>query len=175
MFLMFQLQSRAQPAISTLSTCSKKIIICFPKSTYNLKTISCALNLCNTFLPKVCIYFENHKLWVENTRSIVISPSKTFRFLYFFGLAYQGKDIVFRFILEYSSRRDFGPLVIIGLLLYEDFWKMIFWLVLKLEISYRVIISWRILVCFRAFFEDYIFAWSNSWVSIILLLAFRYF
>jgi hypothetical protein len=26
------------------------------------------------------------------------------------GLAYQGKkDIVFRFILEYSSSRDFGP------------------------------------------------------------------
>jgi hypothetical protein len=24
-------------------------------------------------------------------------------------LAYQGKDIVFRFIIEYSSWRDFGP------------------------------------------------------------------
>jgi hypothetical protein len=24
-----------------------------------------------------------------------------------FGLAYQGKDIVFRFIIEYSSLRDF--------------------------------------------------------------------
>ncbi len=24
--------------------------------------------------------------------------------------AYQGKDIVFRFIIEYSSLRDFGPL-----------------------------------------------------------------
>jgi hypothetical protein len=30
----------------------------------------------------------------------------TFRFI---GLAYQGKDIVFRFIVEYSSLRDFGP------------------------------------------------------------------
>jgi hypothetical protein len=41
----------------------------------------------------------------------------------FVGLAYQGKDTVFRFILEYSSFRDFGPLVIIiiGLFLYEDF------------------------------------------------------
>jgi hypothetical protein len=60
-----------------------------------------------------------------------------------FGLAYQGKkDIVFRFIIEYSSSRDFGPLVIIiGLFLYEDCRKMIFWLVLRLEISYRVIIS----------------------------------
>jgi hypothetical protein len=35
---------------------------------------------------------------------------------------------------------------------------MIFWLVLKLGISYRVIISWRILVYLRGFFEDYIFA-----------------
>jgi hypothetical protein len=26
-----------------------------------------------------------------------------------FGLAYQGKDIVFRFIIEYSGLRDFGP------------------------------------------------------------------
>ncbi len=26
----------------------------------------------------------------------------------FVGLAYQGKDLVFRFILEYSSLRDFG-------------------------------------------------------------------
>jgi hypothetical protein len=37
---------------------------------------------------------------------------------------------------------------------------MVFWLVLKLEISFRVIISGRILVSFRGFFlEDYIFAW----------------
>jgi hypothetical protein len=27
----------------------------------------------------------------------------------FVGLAYQGKDIVVRFIIEYSSLRDFGP------------------------------------------------------------------
>jgi hypothetical protein len=47
---------------------------------------------------------------------------------------------------------------------------MVFWLVLKLETSYRVIISWRILVSFRGFFEDYTFAWWNIWVSIILLL-----
>jgi len=80
-----------------------------------------------------------------------------------------GKDIVFRFIIE--SLRDFGPQVI-GLFLNEDFWKMIFWLVLKLEISYRVVMSWRILVSFRGFFENYIFAWWNIWVSIILLLAF---
>jgi hypothetical protein len=38
----------------------------------------------------------------------------------FIGLAYQDKDIVFRFIIEYSSLRDFGPSAI-GLFLYEDF------------------------------------------------------
>jgi hypothetical protein len=27
----------------------------------------------------------------------------------FIGLVYQGKDIVFRFIIEYSSLMDFGP------------------------------------------------------------------
>jgi hypothetical protein len=37
---------------------------------------------------------------------------------------------------------------------------MIFWLVLKLEISYhRVMISWRLLVSLEDFFEDYNFAW----------------
>jgi hypothetical protein len=59
------------------------------------------------------------------------------------GLALVGKDIVFRFIIEYSSLMDFGPfmVIIIGLFLYEDFGKTIFWLVLKLQISYRVMIS----------------------------------
>ncbi len=47
---------------------------------------------------------------------------------------------MFRFIIEYSSLMDFGPQVV-GLFLYEDFQKMIFWLVLKLENSYRVMIS----------------------------------
>jgi hypothetical protein len=27
----------------------------------------------------------------------------------FVGLAYQGKDIVFRFVIKYSRLRDFGP------------------------------------------------------------------
>jgi hypothetical protein len=88
--------------------------------------------------------------------------------------------IVFRFIIEYSSLRDFyRPLGnnnnnrSIFLLLYEDFWKIIiFWLVLKLRISYfRVMIFWRILVSFKGFFnEDYIFAWWNIWIFIILPL-----
>jgi hypothetical protein len=28
---------------------------------------------------------------------------------HFIGLAYQGKDIVFRFNIKYSSLREFGP------------------------------------------------------------------
>jgi hypothetical protein len=60
------------------------------------------------------------------------------------------------------------------------FGKMIFWLVLKLEISYyRVMIPWRILVSFRDFFKDYIYAWWNIWNSIINFFFFlplkRYF
>ncbi len=30
-------------------------------------------------------------------------------YLLFIGFAYQGKDKMFRFIIEYSSLRDFGP------------------------------------------------------------------
>jgi hypothetical protein len=41
----------------------------------------------------------------------------------FVGLAYKGKGIVFRFIIEYSSLRDFGPQVIIGLFWYEGVLK----------------------------------------------------
>jgi hypothetical protein len=48
---------------------------------------------------------------------------------------------VFRFIIEYSSSKDFGPYWVVGLFSYEDFQNMIFWFVLKLEISYRVMIS----------------------------------
>jgi len=28
---------------------------------------------------------------------------------WFIGLAHKGKDIVFRFVIEYSSSREFGP------------------------------------------------------------------
>jgi hypothetical protein len=62
-------------------------------------------------------------------------------YLVVFGLAYyQGKDVVFRFIIEYSSLRDFAPSVI-GLFLCDELQKMISWLVLKLELSHRLIIS----------------------------------
>jgi hypothetical protein len=39
----------------------------------------------------------------------------------FVGLALVGYDTVLRYIIEYSSLRDFGPyVIIIGLFLYED-------------------------------------------------------
>jgi hypothetical protein len=39
---------------------------------------------------------------------------------HFFYIAYQGKDIVFRFIIEYNSLTKFGPHVV-GVILCEDF------------------------------------------------------
>jgi len=45
---------------------------------------------------------------------------------------------VFTLIIEYGNLTDFGPHVI-GLFLYEDFLNMIFWLVLKLGISDKVV------------------------------------
>jgi hypothetical protein len=55
---------------------------------------------------------------------------------------------------------------------FKDFWKIISWLVLKLEISYyRVIIYWRILVFFSRgfFFEDCILTWWKILALKILL------
>jgi hypothetical protein len=43
-----------------------------------------------------------------------------FWFSNFFGIAYQGEDIVFRFIIECNSLMNFGPQVV-GLFLCEDF------------------------------------------------------
>jgi hypothetical protein len=52
---------------------------------------------------------------------LILYPQRNSNLLLFVGLAYyQGKDIVFRFIIEYSSIRDFGTYVI-DLILYEDF------------------------------------------------------
>jgi hypothetical protein len=55
------------------------------------------------------------------TRKFYQSLACFFPELPFIGLAYQGKDIVFRFIMECRSLMDFGPYVIIGLFLYEVF------------------------------------------------------
>jgi len=97
----------------------------------------------------------------------------------------KAKDIVLRFIIEYSSLRDFyRPLgnnnnnnnrfIFFNMMIFE---RWAFWLVLKLEISYNrvIIISWRILVSFGGVFEDYIFALWNIWVSINSSFALRCF
>jgi hypothetical protein len=47
-----------------------------------------------------CPEYSTTRCSMQDQRSIV---------LLFIGLAYQGKDIVFRFIIEYSSFIDFGP------------------------------------------------------------------
>jgi hypothetical protein len=54
---------------------------------------------------------ESEHLHPHTSKQLLYSP-----------FAHQGKDIfVFRFIMEYSSLRDFGPFVIIiGLFLYDD-------------------------------------------------------
>jgi len=45
--------------------------------------------------------------WVERVFGGKICACWVERFV--LGLAYQGKDIVFRFIIDYSSFMDFGP------------------------------------------------------------------
>jgi hypothetical protein len=47
---------------------------------------------------------------------------------FFVGLPYQGKDIVFRFIIEYSKLKGFWPLGNSSIFIYMIFGKMIFWL-----------------------------------------------
>jgi len=44
---------------------------------------------------------------------------------HFFGLVYQGKDIVFKFIIECNNLMNFAP---------PNWFDMTFWLILKLEI-----------------------------------------
>jgi hypothetical protein len=61
----------------------------------------------------------------------------------FFGLCWN-----LRWVIELYYLERFWFLL-------EDFWKDgIFWVVLKLEISYRVILSWKILVFLRGFLKD---------------------
>ncbi len=90
------------------------------------------------------------------------------------------KDIVFRFIIEYSSLRDFyRPLGNNNNRsnFYMRIFERWFWLVLlKLEISYRVLWYlegfWFLL---EDFFEDYFFAWQNILKFHNSSFALRYF
>jgi hypothetical protein len=58
------------------------------------------------------IYFLSYLEWINN---LICNKKFTNRFFFcsllvlFVGFAYQGKDIAFRFIVEYSNLMDFGP------------------------------------------------------------------
>jgi hypothetical protein len=58
------------------------------------------------------------KYWLQGPAAVFVFSK--WRKMSVFGLALVGKDIVFRFIIEYSSLMDFGPYVI-DLFLYEGF------------------------------------------------------
>jgi hypothetical protein len=51
----------------------------------------------------------NVEVWSYSGTRVLIVLHNGERSLVFIGLAYQGKDIVFRFNIEYSGLRDFGP------------------------------------------------------------------
>jgi hypothetical protein len=60
-------------------------------------------------LYTLCDYYYQLPFWIDfRGFEISLCPLRKVVCL-FIGLAYQGKDIVFRFIIEYSSLRDFGP------------------------------------------------------------------
>jgi hypothetical protein len=65
------------------------------------------------FFPPFAMNFVYHFVCLckRSVHSIQVekSPFGFHYYYYFVGLAYQCKDIVFRFIIEYSSLRDFGP------------------------------------------------------------------
>jgi hypothetical protein len=64
--------------------------------------------------------FVNPHLYMGTSISYPIYRIYIPMFIDFVGLAFVGKDIVFRIIIEYSSLRDFCPYVV-GLFFYEDF------------------------------------------------------
>ncbi len=55
--------------------------------------------------------YGNNTLWEKQTAKFgtFFGGIRSILGNYFVGLAYQGKDIVFKFIIEYGSLRDFGP------------------------------------------------------------------
>jgi hypothetical protein len=68
----------------------------------------CGWVLCETTIARTIHAFRTSKHKQrphEGTLRLVLVPNRLM-----FGLAYQGKNIVFRCILEYNSLRDFWPL-----------------------------------------------------------------
>jgi hypothetical protein len=71
---------------------------------------------CAEFAPLagcVCTCHCQHSSYVPGIPSVITEMSSPLMvhkdLLQFVGFAYQGQDIVFRFIIEYSSLREFGP------------------------------------------------------------------
>ncbi len=60
----------------------------------------------STKFSKIFSLFNNLQ---KTLHKIITTLNCPHSFNDFIGLAYQGKDIVFRFIIEYSSLMDFGP------------------------------------------------------------------
>ncbi len=60
------------------------------------------------FLFWMCFLSYLSELTTQCVMAIYKQDSNTL-LVHFVGLAYEGNDIVFRFIIEYSSLRDFGP------------------------------------------------------------------
>jgi hypothetical protein len=80
---------------------------------YKIKNLPSFKQIIMTNQSKEQSFFSNGSFEGHCIMYIFIQPKfrpihATWR-LHFIGLAYQGKDIVFRFIIEYSSLRDFGP------------------------------------------------------------------
>ncbi len=61
-----------------------------------------SLNLQNTYSSLTSCQIQSQAWNVPIAKATTTAMS-------FIGFAYQGKDIVFRFIIEYNSLRDFGP------------------------------------------------------------------
>ncbi len=76
-----------------------------------------------SLLSSINIFLEGN--WTTKTFRVSIKSFLCTRSFVVVGVAYKGKDSVFRFIIEYNRLREIWPLVNNkGLFLYEDFWKM---------------------------------------------------
>ncbi len=164
------------------------IFVCFLHWKFDIMIYLCTGNLT---LLSICVFFFCIGDWyyyvqlimylcqylpaIINSTSSFNSSSKPCKTL--LALLTKAKDIVFRFILEYSSLKDFyrplGNNNRSSNFYIEDFSKDdIFGLGWNFEISYRVMISSRILVSFRGvFFLKTIFLYGEIFlVPIILVL-----
>ncbi len=126
----------------------KKRLLCELKRVFALKEEK---NLLCKLDSKFCL--ENPKISLLGASAIGVVKviSSSFKVVWCFSAKFVrslvsvsglvGYILCFRFIIEYSSLRGFWPLGNnnnnnrSNYFLYEDFWNMISWLVLKLEIS----------------------------------------